>query len=93
MTTDQVVTLAPYAVSLVLGLVGIWQNKKKRTTQKVLESVILGVEKAANLPPQIISGDKVKDVIRIQAVAREVEPILHDYVKRVTEPEVTDEQP
>jgi uncharacterized membrane protein len=92
MTTDQIITLVPTVVSFVLGLVALWQNKKKRTTQKILETVIMGVERAATLPPDVISGSKVKDVIRIQAVARGVQPILHDYVQRITQAEPPPEE-
>jgi hypothetical protein len=83
-------------IALVSGVLAIWKNHQLNataaqlsTSQKIVKSVVLGVETAMALPEAQVIEAKLKAVIQAKATEYGVQPILHVIVQTLTEPAAT----
>ena len=71
-------------VALASGLVAIWKNNQATKAQKIIRSVVLGVEQATQLPEVRAAEEKIKATIKQKATDLGVQPLLHEIVKDLT---------
>jgi membrane protein implicated in regulation of membrane protease activity len=72
------------AVAFIPSVIAIWQNKSKKTAQKLNETLVEGIELAATIPEVVAAEKKIKDQIKATAEKYGVEPLLHRLVKDLT---------
>jgi len=77
-------TLIAIALALVSGLAAIWQNQKATQSQKIAQSIILGVEQATRLPQVQEFEKKVKGTIAQKTRDLGIEKEVDALVQRVT---------
>lgn len=70
--------------TLIAGLFSMWVKSKLTTSQKVLVSVVKGVEYATSLPEVQAMEQKIKQAITAQATTLGVQADLHAIVQNVT---------
>lgn len=76
--------LVGIALALVSGLAAIWQNQKATQSQKIAQSIILGVEQATRLPQVQEFEKKVKGTIAQKTRDLGIEKEVDALVQRVT---------
>ncbi len=80
--TDPQVWMA--IATVIAGIFGICQQAGKKRHQKVIESVVLGVEQFSELEVTKKEVKKLKSAIKQKALEYGVETILHEAVKGLT---------
>lgn len=77
--------LVSCVVAIISGLIAIWKHTEASTAQKVIKSVILGVEEATKLPEVQAVEQRVKQTIRQKSVDFGVQDTLHAAVNDLTD--------
>ncbi len=71
-------------ITIISGAIAIWQNQGKRTSQKIIDSVVLGVDEFSKLDVGEKEAKKLKASIKQKALEYGVEKILNKAVKGLT---------
>lgn len=71
-------------ITAALGIAAVWQNKEKRTADKINETLVLGIEAASRIPEVQAYEKKIKQQIQTQAQKAGVQPALDKIVQLLT---------
>lgn len=80
-------------LTVISTLFGIWKHnaasasdKELTLSQKINQSLVLGIETASKIPEVIAAENKMKAIIQAKATEYGVQPALHRIVQDLTEP-------
>lgn len=71
-------------IAAFTSIVAIWQNKGKKTAQKVSESLVQAIEVATRIPAVAEKEKEIKRSINATVTKLGVQPLVHRIVKDVT---------
>jgi hypothetical protein len=82
--SSNMTAIVSVAFALLSGIAAIWQNQRASKTQKIAQSIILGVEQATRLPQVQQLERTVKARIAAKSEELGVKDELHALVKKHT---------
>jgi hypothetical protein len=71
-------------IALATGALAIWQNKEKRTAQKVSETLVVAIEQASKIPAVAEKERELKAKIKEVTTKAGVEPVVNKLVNLLT---------
>lgn len=71
-------------IAVAAGALAIWQNKEKRTAQKVSETLVLAIEEASKIPAVAAKEGQIKAKIKEVTTKNGVEPVVNKLVELLT---------
>jgi hypothetical protein len=71
-------------IALATSALAIWQNKEKRTAQKVSETLVVAIEQASRIPAVAEKENELKAKIKEVTTKAGVEPVVNKLVKLLT---------
>ena len=77
-------TLWTALIAFVAGAFAIWQNKEKRTAEKVSQTLVLAIEQASKIPEVVEEEKKIKAKIKEVTTKNGVEPIVNKLIDLLT---------